>query len=658
MVIVIVLLVGFLAADLSIARARQDEDDSNTRYMTVTTTYTQYSWQLVSKSSGRILCLININHSGMPTVQETMAVCQYALFPLATIWPTETAPAVGTPVPTPTDSPPTSTPVTALEALDQTNYVFAGSREVTQTQKTPIPSIVINISGNQTPSLKPYATITAYEPLSEYQITSIQGVVGGNTFTCYSSSCDVIIASDTTITYWANSSFGDQSPNYTATIRVSKKPEGYQVYVEANENFSLYTDACGPIWGTGPTANDSNWADFPQNPQSLATTHKLYYLAGELIKNRVVNTENCPGNGLFSDGSPNACGMDTAMPAVIEWQNHYDPAIWSAGREIGIPPVLIKSVIEQETQFWPASTHFALYEYGLAQINEQGADVALRWDNSLFKLVCNNMLMECKSNYAQMTEAAQALLRNGLLTMLNADCPSCKYGVDTTVADESMRIIAQIMQANCYQTGYLYQTYSTKANYADSWRFTLVSFHGGYQCLSDGIATTLSNGEAMTWENLSTHLSECYDTVDYVNNVWALTTGFQPNPALSVESRPAIEVITAVPPPTATPPPDPMSRDGDVQVIVFIDNNNDYVLDTGELVNGVDVTVQYEDGTKETKKSVNGEASFIFKNKLKGSKVTIMVPQVYRTMNVSVPDDGKIFALIRLSPPVLPTKLP
>jgi hypothetical protein len=221
-----------------------------------------------------------------------------------------------------------------------------------------------------------------------------------------------------------------------------------------------------------------------------------------------------------------------------------------------------------------------------------------------------------------------------------------------------MRVVAQILRANCYQTQYLYQKFNTGANYEDDWRFTLVSYHGGYQCLTDALTTTLSQGEYMNWDHLSTHLDSCPDARDYVNNIWARVTGFQPNPATAIESRPVVEMLTPTPQPTPTLPPNPLARSGHVQVVVFMDYNNDYVLGDGELVDGVDITVKYEDGTSETQKSLNGAATFNFKDKLKGSRVTITAPNVYRTMNVSVPDDGNIFVLIRLAPPSLPSKLP
>ena len=648
-----VLVAGLLAVSPVTAHAQQGTGGSGTpvpssttagRFMTITNTYTQYSWQLTNQNSGRILCLVNVNHEGLPTLSEALSVCESVLFPAAVS-------ANLTPVPT-------NTPVPAGDALNNTSWHFLASRVITQTQKIPIPAIVINIIGNSTPTLKPYVTITAYEPFSDYQITSIQGVVGGVPFTCYASSCDVVIGSDTVITYWSNSSFGDQSPQYSATIRVSKQPEGYVVNVTANENFSMYKDVCGSIWGAGPLLKDNVWATFPQSPQELATSHRLYYLAGELIASGQVDAKTCPGAGLFSDGSPNACGIEKATPRMIAWQNHYDPAIWSASREVGVPPVLLKSIIEQESQFWPASTRFVLFEYGLAQINEQGADVALRWDQQLYSQVCNNLMMDCKANYSQMTPAAQALLRGGLVSWLNADCPACAFGVSPQRAEQSMRVVAQILRANCNQTQYLYQKYGTGTNYEDGWRFTLVSYHGGYQCLSDAITSTLGQGERVDWEHLSNHLDSCPDAKDYVNNIWARVTGFQPNPATALQSRPVVEIMTPTPAPTPTIPPNPLARSGKVQVVVFVDKNNDYVLSDGELVDGVDITVKYEDGTSEMQKSVQGESTFNYKDKLKGSRVTIIVPNVYRTMNVSVPDDGNIFVLIRLAPPSLPSKLP
>ena len=74
-------------------QAQQGTGD-NGRYMTVTNTYVQYSWQLISRSSGRILCLVNVNHEGYPTYSEAYAVCQYALYPP----PTPTTPST-TPTP-------------------------------------------------------------------------------------------------------------------------------------------------------------------------------------------------------------------------------------------------------------------------------------------------------------------------------------------------------------------------------------------------------------------------------------------------------------------------------------------------------------------------------------------------------------------------------
>ena len=257
-----------------------------------------------------------------------------------------------------------------------------------------------------------------------------------------------------------------------------------------------------------------------------------------------------------------------------------------------------------------------------------------------------------------MTPASQALLRGGLVSWLDADCPACEYGVSPQRAEQSMRIIAQILRANCYQTGYLYQKFTTGSSYEDSWRFAMVSYHGGYQCLADAMLATLTQRETMDWAHLSTHLETCPDVRDYVDNLWARVTAFQPNPAAVMVPRPVVEIYTPTPAVAPTVPPNPLARNGRVHVIVFTDYNNDNVLGNGELVDNVEVTVKYEDGSIESQKTANGEVTFNFQNKLKGSRVKVTVPEIYRTVDVTVPDDGNIFVLVRLAPPSLPSKLP
>jgi hypothetical protein len=185
----------------------------------------------------------------------------------------------------------------------------------------------------------------------------------------------------------------------------------------------------------------------------------------------------------------------------------------------------------------------------------------------------------------------------------------------------------------------------------------MVSYHGGYQCLADGMVTTLSLREPMDWTHLSSHLASCPKVRDYVDNFWARLTSFQPNQPVVMQPRPVVEVVS-MPVPTPTLPPNPLARSGNVQVIIFMDYNNDYVLGDGELVDNTDVTVKYEDGSSYTQKTVNGMVTFNFTNKLKGSLVTVAAPEIYRTMETTIPDDGNIFVLIRLVPPGLPIKLP
>ena len=148
------------------------------------------------------------------------------------------------------------------------------------------------------------------------------------------------------------------------------------------------------------------WAEFPQMPDGLYTSKSLYFLASRLLYTGIVDAKDCPNQGFLSPASPNGCGMERAKTAMIEWQNQYNPVIWSASRKIGVPPKIIKTLIEKESQFWPGNSRLFLQEYGLAQINQFGADVALRWNNDLFKQTCSAVLGDCNKILCQFTQLA------------------------------------------------------------------------------------------------------------------------------------------------------------------------------------------------------------------------------------------------------------
>ena len=98
-----------------------------------------------------------------------------------------------------------------------------------------------------------------------------------------------------------------------------------------------------------------HWAYIPNSVDQLHTEMELFFLAGQLIKNKIVDASGCPSGGLaFNNEYANACGMSAAKPAVIYIQNMVNEPILQAWSNVGVPPVLLKQLIRSESQFWPS----------------------------------------------------------------------------------------------------------------------------------------------------------------------------------------------------------------------------------------------------------------------------------------------------------------
>lgn len=117
--------------------------------------------------------------------------------------------------------------------------------------------------------------------------------------------------------------------------------------------------------------------------EALHTDESLTWLAGRLIWFGIVK----PDCGGFSGLDPftlaaNTCGMDSARPKVIDWQNQFDGEIYAAAVYYHVPARLLKRILIVESQMWP---HYsgAAGETGPMQVTDNGADVMLRYDPDL-----------------------------------------------------------------------------------------------------------------------------------------------------------------------------------------------------------------------------------------------------------------------------------
>jgi hypothetical protein len=307
----------------------------------------------------------------------------------------------------------------------------------------------------------------------------------------------------------------------------------------------------------------------------------------------------------------------------------------------------------RESQFWPGTTRYFLNEYGLAQITDNGADVALRWDQDLFRQVCAGILSDCSTTYTHLSAEAQAMLRGVLISQLNSDCPACKYGLNVGIAHTSVYVIARVLHANCWETRYILdQDKATVRNYEDLWKFTLVSYHSGYYCLDYAVKAAVHDGKGVNWSTVSSNLA-CQGAQQYVDDFWSALTGFDKQVLVPGGFTTAgINVLpTATPGPTATPAISKVR----VRVKVYVDSNNDGIPQPSEGVKGASVKLTFPNndtlvGTTDEQGGVN----FDLTGRVTGQTVIVSLPNLYRQQNFVLPESGVVDLEFKFTQPILP----
>ena len=650
------LFISLLAALLlfSLVYIKVSADNNNgERFKEITSTYTEYTWQMTSILHGNAICTVSISHTGPPTTTEAYDACAREMFPeKSNPYFISSNAKTALIMMKPEDIVTTTELQTFLKGVA---WLLLSTQDVTSTEKVKIPDMIVDISAPLETSEKPYIIIRAYEPYADYQILNIEGTLGGTDFICHGAVCEVPIQHDTQITFWADSTFGDQSPHSSATVRVVQDTNGFRTSITERSNFVQYQDAAHSIWSGVSIGGLPSWAQFPLSPFDLNTNKKLHYLAGKLISQGYADASSCPGGGFLSNGAPNACGLEASQDKVLEWQNRFDMVIWEAAKDYGIPAKLIKSVIELESQYWPQNARYYYDEYGLGQVNELGIDVLLRWDNEIYSDVCSSILSECPVNYSSLSDYPRVLMRGKILQEIDAVCPSCEYGVDINKAEDSIELLTRLMRANVIQTGYILKIKGATTSYEDMWKFTMVSYHSGYLYLDNAINETIANYEVITWENVSQYFWTD-EAVEYVNALWD-KLAYVENDLQTPLIQPVIAII-----PTATPLPTPTKDiniiNGQVEIVVYTDLNNNIFIDKNEKLNNEKVEIKFADGELLQGLTDDGVYRYNFSNKMIGSKLVITIPSLYLSESIRIPENGQVFYLFRIEKPEVPKYLP
>ncbi len=242
------ILLGALFKPGKIALAQEEP----TRKTTIIVPYTEYNWWLTDWVSNEILCQVLVDHEGMPTVEEVATSCGQDL---ADLW-------LATP------------PCQVSSADDKTAvsctglYIYMVSSQPKEREvivELPTPVVWVDLEGcTPTPPdnrclVMPALVLTGEEPLPNEKILDVQGTFDGQPFLCPDAVCKLPLhvtpVEGSIVEFWADSSYGDASPHFTAQVRVidtgvSPQPSGSGWYVDviSTQWRGAPISTCASIW--------------------------------------------------------------------------------------------------------------------------------------------------------------------------------------------------------------------------------------------------------------------------------------------------------------------------------------------------------------------------------------------------------------------------
>jgi len=501
------------------------------RQATIVVTYTENEWWMMAWETNQLLCIILVDHDGLPTAEEVLNACGELNYDL---W---------------LNTPPCTLNPEKKQSVNECEGVYLHRVSFQEKQRDvivelPLPSVWVNLSGctptppeNLCPVI-PTLILTGQEPLPNERITAINGLYDGVPFRCESSVCELPLSvtrlEGATIEFWADSSYGDTSERYTAQVRVIDTgvtavpgAGGFYVDVISSQWQGAPIATCARIWEAfPPIGGPPPWLGTPDSTELIASDNALYYLAGRLIDQGLVDVRSCPNNGLLPNGYADTCGLERAHPLIDQWQDQFDTRILQAAKETGVPAQLMKNLFMQESQFWPGMYRVP-YEYGLGQITDNGAEPVLLWNASFFDQFCPLVLAadKCAGGYLHLDKEARSILRGALALQARADCPGCSTGIDLSNATFSVNLFANTLIANCAQVNqsvlfHTMQTAGAVSNYEDLWRLTVANYHAGAGCVSYAIGQAWEATGAVTWPEVATRFTDpCKGVVPYVEKI-------------------------------------------------------------------------------------------------------------------------------------------
>lgn len=503
----------------------QADAPNHERTIVTTVSKTVFEWWLLAWKDDQLACTLTVDHEGWPYHEEIVTSCGNAVYEEWVKQPACSAAAGGS-------------DVSVCQGL---YLMFHQARQIEQEVITTLPSPTVSISLSNcakgqlyyTCSSMPRLQVSANEPVSGESILRIGVKIGTRTsyFPGDTAQVNLGITPEvgTTIVFWAESSLGDSTEQAQALVMVSREEseDAFRAAVLSKNWAGPAPLAFSLEWSAFPSQQLPAWLSANESVQSLATGEPYLYLGGQLINWGLVNAGICQDGGLLVNGYASQCGLDQAMAEIIARQNMYDDEILRVSRETGIPARLLKNIIAQESQFWPAYRESDPPEFGLAQMTEWGAETVLTWDRDYYQKVCTSIYtaFTCSRTFTEQPEEYQQALRGAVLRSLDPTCGYCPNGIDTEKVSESINMLGRALLANAAQVNQMIANLSPKkagelSSYEDLWRFTLANYNAGPGCLFEGIEKVLSQKAALTWEALAENFSDdCDHAIEYVAGV-------------------------------------------------------------------------------------------------------------------------------------------
>lgn len=496
------------------------------RVATITVDATQYTWWMAYWKNNKTVCSIVIDHDGPPTLGDVYSNCDQTVYDT---WSTQ-KPCINS----------------ASRNCDGYYVYLVDTKPIKKQVAVKLPPAVVWLSlencdavsrsGTNICETTPILVLQGEEPLPNEHITRIEGTMNGIPFAC-DPTCKLQLAptdpTGVSLRFWAWSSYGDSSHIFTAQVRVASanagNPDQASFYVDvlSSQWKGVKIASCAATWNTfPPVGGPPAWLSTPKDPSELNTEIPYNYLSANLILQGVVDAGMCPDGGLLPDGGANQCGQEAARGAVDQWQNQFDSLIMNTAETTGVPAQLLKNLFARESQFWPGVFR-ASADAGLGQLTPNGADTALVWNPSFFDQYCPLVLsgQACSKGYLNLEPADQELLRQALVSSVNATCENCPLGIDLSQASFSVGVFAHTLLASCEQTGQVIQNNTGQlpgavASYEDLWKFTLVDYNAGAGCLGLAVNQAWSTEQKLTWDTVSSNFTDvCVPAKKYVDDI-------------------------------------------------------------------------------------------------------------------------------------------